>query len=437
MISRTSFLTLIVGLWIGLSACASSPPPLSPILAATTTTAVARVASATPRPRATATPTRHPNPTSIPDLTEIRLYESLPPAQAEALAEDIQAFEQAFPQYIITLRHYDSPDALNLGSFDIVLVSPPLLNALWSKARLAPLSDFFPPSFIDGFAAPTLEGARQDDEVWGLADTAGFHLLLFYNRVLVNTPPNDTEEMFELAQNLSGDDRWGLGVNSYDPLWVVPWLVPYDGWLTDETGQPTLDTAAMAAALTLFQRWQGPNAIAPVFTYDEARTQFIAGKVGMLIEGEWAIDEFSQVDSLDWGVTLLPVPDDAANSQPPAPLILARYWAISRTASGNESAAIAAFLEYVTQPERQLTWTRRFGLLPTRREALNDPIIVTNPILRTSATQMLAGRSLPLGIDANMLLDRMRGPLRGLVEGQLTPEEAAQGMQKSINSFGD
>jgi ABC-type glycerol-3-phosphate transport system substrate-binding protein len=361
----------------------------------------------------------------------------LPEAQAQQLAADIQAFQVEFPHYHVQLQHYDSPETfmtpLMAGqfNFDVVLASPPLLGNLWTAKRIAPMADFFPPSFIDGFAAVTLAGATRDGQVWGLPDTTGFHLLLFYNEDLVDAPPTNTRQLAELAENLTQEARWGLGVNSYDPLWLVPWLTPFGGELTDETGHPTLDTPAMIEALSLFASWQtGSPAIAPIQTYDEMRARFLSGNIAMLIDGDWSIGELEQVGRVEWGVAPLPTISESQDGQPAAPLVLGRYWAISpAAAAGDRALAAAAFLEFMTRPERQLAWTRQFGLLPTHREALGAPLIINDPVLRTSAAQMQAGRPMLLGVNTNRLLDAMREPLQGVINGELTPEEAAELMQ--------
>jgi ABC-type glycerol-3-phosphate transport system substrate-binding protein len=361
----------------------------------------------------------------------------LPAAQSEALAEDIESFQKEFPYFTVTLRHYDNPEnfmtPLMAGEtqFDVVLASPVLLGSLWSADQLAPMSDFFAPTFLDGFASVTLLGASRDNKLWGLSDTAGFHLLLFYNRDLVDPPPADTEELLELAEDLAQSDQiQGLGVNSYDPLWLVPWLSSYGGWLTNAAGRPTLDTTAMQKALALYLKWQDQSeGIAPLATYDEVRAQFLAGKLAMVIDGEWAIGELARAADIDWGVASLPSVVDEGESQAAAPLVLARYWAVSRSASGNRALAAASFLEFVTRPERQLDRAVRFGLLPTRREALDDPVIVNDSALRLSSEQMLAGRTVPLGTNADALLNAIREPLRQALEGKLTPEQAAEMMQ--------
>jgi ABC-type glycerol-3-phosphate transport system substrate-binding protein len=95
---------------------------------------------------------------------------------------------------------------------------------------------------------------------------------------------------------------------------------------------------------------------------------------------------------------------------------------------------VAAFLEHITGPERQLNWTTQFGLLPTRRQALDDPLIANDPALRVSAAQLRAGRVVPLGVNANTILDAMREPLQGMLDGELTPEEAAEAMQRNVEN---
>jgi ABC-type glycerol-3-phosphate transport system substrate-binding protein len=308
------------------------------------------------------------------------------------------------------------------------------LGNLWLAEEIAPMADFFPPSFIDGFAAVALAGAARNGQVWGLPDTAGFHLLLFYNEDLVDAPPTTTAQLAELAETLTQDSRWGLGLNSYDPLWLTPWLAPFGGWLADDSGQPTLDTAAMSEALSLYAGWQTGNpAIAPIQTYDEMRARFLSGNIAMLIDGDWSIGEFEQVGRVEWGVAPLPTVSESQDGQPAAPLVLGRYWAISpAAAAGDRALAASAFLEFMTRPERQLAWTQQFGLLPTQRQALGAPSIIGDPTLRASAAQMQAGRAMLLGVNTNLLLDAMREPLQRVLDGELSPEAAAELMQANI-----
>ena len=426
--------------WLGLllAACKAPTPPPSPTPwpTATPTRAAAAATAVTPA-AATATATSTPAPTPTLPATVLTVWENLSQVQSEALAADVAAFEAEFPNYQVTVEQYTgaqnfmAPLLAGETQFDVTLASPVLLSSLWTAQQLAPMSDFFSAAFMDQFASITLVGASRDDQAWGLPDTAGFHLLLFYNRDLVDRPPASTEELQELGLDLTGPNRWGLAVNSYDPLWLVPWLTAYGGWLTGLDGEPALNTEAMVEALTLFAGWHnGQERIAPVATYEEVRGHFLAGRAAMMIDGEWAITELAQADNINWAAALLPGVGSAADSQPAAPLVLARYWAISRNVTGNRALAAAEFVEFMTRPERQLAWTRRFGLLPTHRAALDDPSIISNPALRTSVEQLRAGRAAPLGTRTNFLLNAMREPLQGVIEGRLTPVQAAEAMQQ-------
>ena len=434
---------LLVGLVFWAAGCAPPTPP--PTSTPPATPAAQTQPTATPSPTLTpmpsATPTRPPLPTDTPSIVTITVWENLPPPQAEQLARDITAFGGQFSQYAVELTHFDTPEDFlaatrdNPADFDVVLATPMLLARLVAQRQLAPMSDFFPPAFLDEFAAVTLLGATQNEQVWGLPETAGFHLLLFYNKSLVDTPPVTTADLAEQAKTLTSGTQWGLGINSFEPLWLVPWLTPFGGWLINADDQPTLNTPAMVQALELVQGWQTPpNAVAPVATYDEMQSKFVAGNVALMINGDWAVGELRTSPELNWGVAPLPAVGSADDNQPAASLVLAKYWAISRSATAERALAASAFVDFVTRPDRQLAWAAKFGTLPTRRDALNDPLIVNDAVRRVSAAQLLAGQSLPLGIDANVLLDAMRGPLQQVLAGQLSPAKAAEQMQANLES---
>jgi len=392
-----------------------------------------------PSPMPSPTPTIPPLPSDTPTPAPVHLvlWENLPPAPGDALVAEVAAFEATQPNVTIAVQHYDDGQALvqaisdETVEFHLALGDASLAGVLQAQDVLEALDERLPREFLESFVSPALTGATRDGHLWGLPDTAGLHLLLFYNRDLIGVPPENTEGLYSVAESFTGEERWGLALNSYDPLWVVPWLWAYGGWLTDSDGVPTLDSPPMVNALTLYLSWQGRlTGVAPVTTYVEARQLFNSGEAAMLIDGEWAIGELSQSEGVNWGVAPLPVVGETG--QPAAPLVAGRYWLMSGRLSDGERGAVTDFLTFITAPERQLEWTAQFGTLPTRLEALKDPAIQSDPALRVSAQQIQAGHGLFLGVDANHLLDAMREPLRAVLEGDMVPEEAARAMQEAL-----
>ncbi|MCB0192190.1 MAG: extracellular solute-binding protein [Anaerolineae bacterium] len=313
------------------------------------------------------------------------------------------------------------------------------MSNLVATDKITAIDDFFPPSFLDAFAAVTLTGSERDDKLWGLPDTSGFHLLLFYNRDRVDTPPQTMDDLIDVVETLGDGSQRGLALNSYDPLWLLPWLSAAGAWPIEEDGRLSLDPTAAEIALDLYLSWHAEaDGIAAVQTYETMRQSFLNGEAVFMIDGEWAIQELSFVPDIDVGIARLPTVDlPEEDDQPATPLILGRYWAMSSTLSGNQTLAATTFLEFITEPDRQLEQISQFGLLPTRRDALDNPKIVNDSIQRVNAAQMQAGRPVPLGVNVNALLDAMRTPLQAALEGEITAQEAAETMQKNIEALND
>ncbi|MEM7034972.1 MAG: extracellular solute-binding protein, partial [Chloroflexota bacterium] len=289
----------------------------------------------------------------------------------------------------------------------------------------------FPSRMLDSYIDSVLTGATSDGKVWGLPDTAGFHLLLFYNADLIQKPPDTETEMQALAQLLQGDDEAGLVVNSQDPIWLLPWVWAYGSWIVDDQGQAQLESEAMTKALSLYLQWHNSKPpVAPLLSHVEARDQFMNGQAALMIDGEWAIAELTQHNDISWKVAPLPDITDAERS--PAPLILGRYWAINTDLPTKKAKTAITFLETVTAPQRQIEWLRVFGVLPTQRAALGGQINADNPALQISLQQLQNGQGVPLHTNLNAILDAMRTPLRQMLAGNLTPEEAATLMQDTF-----
>ncbi|HRV93329.1 MAG TPA: hypothetical protein P5526_14295, partial [Anaerolineae bacterium] len=103
-------LLFLTGLLVLLASCVPPTPPPSPTPWPTDTptpdTTTTPAALATSRPTAT----RSATPTPTPAAVTIRVWESLPEAQAARLAEDVAAFQTEFPQFQVDLQHYDSSE---------------------------------------------------------------------------------------------------------------------------------------------------------------------------------------------------------------------------------------------------------------------------------------------------------------------------------------
>lgn len=403
-------------------------PPVLPANTKIATPTLIALPTDTPPPTAEASPTPSPTPSPV----KLVLWENLPSAQHTQLLADVANFEQDNLGFSVDIQHYDDTaplaDAIIGGrvDFDLILGAAPILSSLQQADKLQPMSAFFPPSFLDAFAGVTLSGVSRDGEKWGLPDTAGFHLLLFFNRDLIETPPATFDELLSVAQNSFGVGKRGVALNSFDPLWVLPW-VSGEYWIVDEKNALTLDTPAMISALKKHAQLSlvSENATPKLLDYVTARQLFKQGDAAILMDGEWMLESLQRNSDINWAVA--PLPSGAS------PLVLGRYWAVGADTGGRQTEGAIRFLEYITGADRQLAWTAKFGLLPTRRDALTAPQIRGDEKLRVSALQLQQGRGVPLGVNADALLQVMRLPLDQFLEGNISAETAAEMMQSAVD----
>lgn len=426
-----------------LTACA---PQSAELTLTPQTPAIPTVAVRTPTPTLIALPTDTPLPTATPSpvpsptpqTPRLVVWEDYPPAQQAQFATEIITFQRENPAVQMIVQHYDDPAALVDGilhgrvAFDVVLGAASTIAPLQEAGLLQPMDAVFPENFTDEFAPVALAGASRDGDVWALPDTVGFHLLLFYNTDVLGAPPKTLSTLIETAENLSDGEQIGLVMNIADPLWVLPWVSAYGDWVVDDRRQISLNTPAMVSALETHARLVAAaknRRDASPLTYTDARQQFLNGNAALLIDGDWMIEQLPANGSLRWAVASLPKTEDGGQ---PASLVLGRYWAVAATTDTRRKIAASQFLQFVTDPARQLKWMAQFGALPTCHKALTAPDVLTNAVWRVSAAEMQAGRGVPLGVDANRILDAMRQPLSDFLGGKIDAETAAARMQSAV-----
>ena len=82
---------------------------------------------------------------------------------------------------------------------------------------------------LSKYVDSALAAVQLGGQTWGVPISNGNHLMLLYNKDLVETPPADTDELIALAQELTTDEVWGLVYNQTEPFWLVPWLGGFGG----------------------------------------------------------------------------------------------------------------------------------------------------------------------------------------------------------------
>ena len=133
---------------------------------------------------------------------------------------------------------------------------------------IQPLDTLFTESFFNQFVNNSV--VEYQGKKWMVGDVVGNHLMLFYNKKMVSSPPNNTNELIELGKKLTIDldndgliDQYGLVWNFTEPFFYAPWLGGFGGWLISDDNTPSLNTIENQRGLKFIKSLRDKHKIIP------------------------------------------------------------------------------------------------------------------------------------------------------------------------------
>ena len=333
--------------------------------------------------------------------------------------------EELRSNFIVAAVGGSGPDLIygpsdQVGPFEVMKIIQPLEHLL-SEDSLA--------DFID-------EGkVTYKEHLYALADRVGNHLTLVYNKKLMSKPPQTTDELIELGLKLTQDwdgdgiiDQYALAWNYVEPFFFIPFLAGYGGWVMDDRGNPTLDTPATVSACQFIVDLRTKYKIIPrECDLDVANTLFKAGRAAMVINGPWSWGNYRE-NGVDIGLSR--IPKVSATGLWSAPMISATAYSINVNTRDERLEKTLEVLRYITSRQAQLRYTRVLTTIPARKSAQEDAIVTNDELLKRSKEQVEVGKPMPIDPAMRAIWDAMRPPYQSVLNGSLSPQEAARRMQE-------
>jgi len=287
---------------------------------------------------------------------------------------------------------------------------------------------------LNMYVDSAMDAVKLEGKYWGIPISNGNQLMLLYNKKLIAEAPKDTDELFAVGKKLTTGGNYALVWNQTEPFWLVPWLGGFKGKVFAEDGvTPTLNTPEMVATLKFLHDMKfDAKIIPPECDYDGADTLFKEGKATMIINGDWSISGYVSALGDDLGVAR--IPKVSATGEWPKPYTSGTYFMLVKDISGDKLKAAQDFIAFVSSKEKQLEMVRVLNQLPAVKEALDDPLITENPILKGSADQMVVGTPMPTVLEMRCNWDSMKPEMLAVLADIKSPEDAAKLMQSSAES---
>lgn len=377
------------------------------------------------------------------------VWEQMDPQEQALFDKHVTEFREHHPEYAafdIQRVHYRTEDlqtqfqtaALAYGGPNLVYGPADKIGPYQIMGLLMPVGDLLPPEEIARFdrsALPILDG-----KIWGLPDQVGNHLTLVANKALVPEIPDNTDDwvaqLQDLTRDLDGDgkiDQYGLVFNLLEPFWLVPWLGGFGGWVMDDHAAPTLDTPAMVGALGFMRHLRDLDVMPQECDYPLADTMFKTGQAAYIINGPWSWNGYREA-GLE--IQLAPMPRVSATGLWPVPMTSAKCYSVNAYLDPATKECTAALLAWLTGYQAQVDLARTLSVLPSDLEARKLPDFATDPVMQASNAQIAKGRLMPIVPEMRAIWDSMRPGYQSVMNGEMTPQEAAEFMQqRAVNAI--
>lgn len=304
---------------------------------------------------------------------------------------------------------------------------------------IKPVDQIFPAGYMDKFVKPGIEAVELDGKVWGAPISVGNHLMLLYNKKLISTPPKDTDELIKVGKELTKDlnkdgkpDQYGLVYNLNEPFWLAPWLGGFGGWPLDGT-KPTLNTQAMIDTLQFLHDLKFVHKIVPLESdYNGADALFKEGKAAMIINGDWSLASYQTDEvkkTVDLGVAR--VPKVTKTGLWPSPMTSGVFFMFPEYLEGDKLKVVKEFVDYIVSSDVQLLFLKKHKRLPALAEALKNPLVTDDPILKGSSDQMVVGKPMPTVPEMRAAWDAIRPNQEAVMADKISAKDAAVAMQEA------
>ena len=336
----------------------------------------------------------------------------------------------------IVRTHYQTEDLRQqFQAASLAGVAPDLLLGPSDTAGLYAVSGFISP--LDGqfdftkFNGPVMEAITLDGHSWGVPVSNGNHLMMFYNKKFVKTPPKTTDELFAFCAGPAKQLKLErcMAFDMGEPFWMMPWLGAFGGWPMDGK-KPMLDTKPMRDTMNFYLDLKYDKKYVPMeCDYNCMDSLFKENKTAFIINGDWAISGYQKHFGKDFGLCV--IPKYSPTGLYPSPMVSGKYFMVSSGVKAEKIPLIKRLLEFYTSKENQVKQYQVLTRLPALKAAGLAPEITSDEVSRISLDQILKGRPMPMATEMRAVWDSARNYLGLAATRKLDVDTAARKMQEN------
>jgi arabinogalactan oligomer/maltooligosaccharide transport system substrate-binding protein len=221
--------------------------------------------------------------------------------------------------------------------------------------------------FDDVLTEGTLSTMQMDGTQYGVPVLRGNHLVMYYNPEIYASAPTTWEVFEEAAERLSAQGIVPIGADLQQGYWFIPFLTAFGGWPV-ENGKPNIVTPEMRQALQFIGDKMDQGVLVSLDGSTGLLEQFIDGKIGAIICGEWIYNHLDKQMSNRLAVCQLPVIEGRQSLSMSSSIGLIYP---NHSLTSEEREDILSFTRFMLSDECQTMWTLGVQRIPAQEEVLN------------------------------------------------------------------
>lgn len=280
----------------------------------------------------------------------------------------------------------------------------------------------------DVLTEETLSTMQMDGVQHGIPVLRGNHLVLYYNPEIFTNAPTTWDVFEEEAERLSAQGIVPIGADLQQGYWFIPFLTAFGGWPV-QNGKPNIITAEMKQALQFIRDKMDQGVLVSLDGSTGLLEQFINGKIGAIICGEWIYNHLDKHMNHRLAVCRLPVIEGRQSLSMTSSIGLIYP---NHSLTSEEREDILSFTRFMLSDECQTMWTLDVQRIPAQEETLKRLTDIAAPNKKMILSLLDQARPMPT---FPFMIHVWEALNAGLIELPLSnPEQALKKIEQSLQA---
>ncbi len=400
-----------------LSAC---KPAVSPTVPTTST------------PQPTVVLTEPPTPTPVKTRGTITLWHAWRENEIASLEEVIRTFQAKYPDVKFDVLYVPFDElrgkfetTATMGGGPAILIAPAEWGPILADAGLvADLSGLASPDLLATFNPAALGAVRYKGALIGLPHTVK-GVVMYRNKAIIPEAPKTVEELIAKAKAATQGDVTGAYLEC-GFFFSAGHLTACNGQLMDAQGYPAFNNEAGVCWLDLLKTFKEAG---PIGYYVERDfTDFLAGKVGIIIDGSWNAGVLAEAIGAD-NLAIDPWPTYGTGHL--SGFVMTENLYLNANVKGEDKDVAWLFMRYFLSPEAQ-------AILANPAKAAHLPAVINvelpDPLMQEATQALLGGTTFPVIPEMSAYWGAMDTVINAVVIEDEKPEDPVKALQEAFDT---